>query len=151
MSFIGKIIGLYMKRDGRKYPLSEWPGLLAASQQTMVDSIQAASDTEKNQSVVRHLIGIERWSQSRLRVFLGGELVMDEYDGYQPAADLDMAALADQFVETRQATVGLAQELSDAGITDDQTVPHNDMGDVSARTWLAYIRGHGQQEAKRLK
>ena len=27
MSFIGKIIGLYMKRDGRKYPLSEWPGL----------------------------------------------------------------------------------------------------------------------------
>ena len=151
MSFIGRIIGLYMKREGRKHPLSEWPGLLAASQQTMVDSIQAASDTEKNQSVARHFIGIERWSQSRLRVFLGGELVMDEYDAYQPTADLDMAALADQFVETRQETVGLAQELCDAGITDDQTVPHNDMGDVSARTWLAYIRGHAQQEAKRFK
>ncbi len=34
MSFIGKIIGLYMKREGRKHPLAEWPGLLAASQQT---------------------------------------------------------------------------------------------------------------------
>ncbi len=101
--------------------------------------------------MARHIIGIERWSQSRLRLFLGGELVMDEYDTYQPAADLDMAALTEQFVETRRVTVELAQKISDAGVTDDQTVLHNDMGDVSARTWLAYIRGHAQQESKRLK
>lgn len=46
--------------------------------------IATAAESKENQTLARHIISIERWSQGRLRTLLGEELVMDEYDGYRP-------------------------------------------------------------------
>ncbi len=151
MSFIGMIIRKVLQREARKYPLADWPGVLAATQPKVTGRFEAGADSAENQETGRHIIGIERWSQSRLRVFLGGELVMDEYNAYEPASDLNMAALAQAFEEARQTSVELANQIVAAGIGDEKTVPHNDMGDLNASTWLAYISGHALRESGRIK
>jgi hypothetical protein len=150
MSIIGSIFRRFTELSGQKLKLAEWPDELEKSGEVVNGRFQASTGTNKHHSTGRHIIGIERWGQSRLRVFLGEKLVMDEYDGHQPATDLDMAALADAFTETRQATVALAAQLHEASLSETKTVPHNDMGDLTVRGWLAYLNTHASRESGRL-
>jgi hypothetical protein len=150
MSIIGSIIGSFIRRSAAKHSLEEWQTQLAASGEAVFGRFQASSDGEKQQKFGRHIIGIERWSQSRLRVFLGEPFVAEEYDNYAPETGLTASALGQLFNETRQETIALAQKLQEAGITDAQTVPHNQIGELNARGWLAYISGHADRESRRL-
>lgn len=150
MSFIGSIFRKFTERSGQKHTVSEWQSVLQKSGEVVNGRFQNSADTEKHHNIGRHIIGIERWGQSRLRVFLGGKLVMDEYDFYRPAVDLDMAALGTTFRETRRETVTLAAKIQEAAIDDTKTVPHNDMGDLTVRGWLAYLDTHASRESGRL-
>jgi hypothetical protein len=150
MSMIGSIFRRFSERAGQKLTLAEWQTELVKSGEGVNGRFKASTDTSKHHSTGRHIIGIERWGQSRLRVFLGEKLVMDEYDDYRPAADLDMAALGAAFSETRQETVALAAKIEEASVSVTQTVAHNDMGDLTVRGWLAYLNGHASRESGRL-
>jgi hypothetical protein len=108
-------------------------------------------DTPQNRQQLRHIIGIERWGQSRLRTLLGGPVLRDEYDGYQPAVTLDFAALRTEFAATRAITVALAQELQQRGLAEKGRAHHNSMGDVSVAIWLRYLTLHANFEATRMK
>jgi hypothetical protein len=111
-----------------------------------------AADTEKNKAQMRHIIGIERWGQSRLRTLLGEPLLTrEEYDNYAPADSLSMAELGETFAETRERLLGLIGELENAGISPTKTIPHNQMGNMTLRSWLYYLNFHATNEARQIK
>jgi hypothetical protein len=105
-----------------------------------------ATASDFNHERAAHVIGIERWAAHRLRALLGDELVIDEYDGYRPSTQLSMAELAEEFRQTRAATIALVHELQNKGIPLTDTVKHNEVGDLSAGGWLFYIENHTGRE-----
>ena len=62
---------------------------LETSGQTISTRLGGIASSAANRTRLRHIVGIERWGQSRIRTLLGQALVMDEYDGYQPAESMD--------------------------------------------------------------
>lgn len=110
----------------------------------------AANDNPDNCRLLSHIVGIERWGQSRLRVALGEPLTMDEYDSYRPPREATWPVLQDAFSETRQQTVAVVQALGKANVADVK-VPHNQFGPLSMRSWLRYLNMHANLEAKKLK
>lgn len=143
------IIGLLVERPGRKLTLTEWAQKLAKDGAALEQRV-AAIETPKAKATLRHIIGIERWGQRRLRVALGEPFIQDEYDGYQPEATADMATVRAAFHTTRQTTVALAQQLAAAGIDPQTTVPHNQFGPLTVRGWLSYLCTHANFESKRI-
>jgi hypothetical protein len=101
--------------------------------------------------VLRHLTGIERWGQRRLQILLGAAPIQDDYDGYQPNADLDLAGQLAAFAQTRAATLKLVDQLKEAGVSDTQKADHNDYGQLSARGWLRYLDLHASLESKQIR
>lgn len=151
MSLIGKIIRFVIERQAAKKSLSILQSDLRASKSIVAERIRSAADTRPNRGQASHLIGIERWAQPRLRVFLGDKLLQDEYDSYRPSVDLDMAALAKAFTAARAATLELIDALQKAGTSGTQAVPHNSLGQLSLRGWLMYLENHGKSESSGLK
>lgn len=128
--------------------------LLVAAQAegtTLSALIANKPDTPANRQQLRHIIGIERWGQSRLQTIVGGPALQDEYDGYRPAETLDFAALRQEFTATRAATVALVQQIQQRGLAETGRAHHNGMGDVSVAIWLRYLTMHAGMEAKRIK
>ncbi len=119
---------------------------LERTQDVVYTRMLNAKDTTLNRERAAHVIGIERWGARRLRVLLGEPLVMDEYDGYAPSTALSMAELAEEFKQTREATAALVRQLRDAGVKLDQTVKHNEAGDLSAAGWIYYVENHAWRE-----
>ncbi len=102
--------------------------------------------TERNYKLLSHVIGIERWGQSRLEVALGERsFSMDEYNAYRPKIGISWNELQDEFVTTRKQTVELAKRLaSQEG--NNVTVMHNEFGELSVLHWLVYLRQHANSE-----
>lgn len=151
MGLIDRIFRSLTERAAKKHTLGQWPGILAQSGAMVDNRFTSAKETASNVNTGAHVIGIERWGQSRLRVFLGDELVMDEYDGYRPPAEDGVAAMIPLFEETRAETIRLAEALAEADIPDTQSVPHNCMGGLTTRGWLAYLDSHATRESSRMK
>lgn len=151
MSLVGKIIHFVIEKQAAKKTLSELQSNLRASASIVAERMRSAADTPTNRGQASHLTGIERWAQPRLRVFLGDKLVQDEYDSYRPSADLNMAAQAKAFSDTRAATLELIAALQKAGAPGAQTTPHNDIGQLSLRGWLMYLENHSKSESAGLK
>ena len=84
---------------------------------------------------MRHIIGIERWGQRRLKTLLGEPPLTDEYDSYQPAESLEFSALKAEFKSTRAETVKLLKTLQKKGLAKTGTAHHNGMGDVPITIW----------------
>jgi hypothetical protein len=144
------IVNLMVERPGRKLPLAGWAQKLAESGEAINKRV-ATAQTPQGAATLRHITGIERWGQRRLQVALGEPFVLDEYDGYQPAADADLATLREAFRTTRQATVELAQKLAAAGVSDEVKIRHNQFGPVTVRGWLSYLTTHANFESKRIR
>jgi hypothetical protein len=146
---------LIIERPAKAKTYDQWLAALEQSGQEIEQRAAAAQDAAKAQAVMRHITGIERWCQNRLRMFLGGTFQRDEYDGYQPGAGLDLPGQVAAFHETRQETVGLARELQAAvtagKLAETATVMHNDFGPLTARGWLAYIVSHASRESTKIK
>ncbi|GAB4118396.1 MAG: hypothetical protein Fur005_29550 [Roseiflexaceae bacterium] len=118
---------------------------------TLTEQFGKAADTIANRKQIGHIIGIERWGQSRIRTLLGSPLRIDEYDSYRPDAAADMAIIRAEWAHTRAATLELIDQLSSAGIDFGTTVEHNDFGPMSVRGWLTYLNTHATLEAKRIR
>jgi len=144
------VVDFMVERPGRKLPLAAWSQKLAESGEEITKRV-ATVQTPQAAATLRHITGIERWGQRRLQVALGEPFAQDEYDGYQPAADADIATLREQFRTTRQATVALAQKLAAAGVSDQVKIRHNQLGPLTVRGWLNYLNTHASWESKRIR
>jgi len=153
MSLFGKILRtLMVDRQAGQKSVAELKTDLASSKSTLVTQLAGAADTDNAQKKLAHVIGIERWAQSRLKVALGDQqLIMDEYDGYRPERGLNLAELAKEFASTRDETLAIADRLTALPNIETQMVEHNDMGDMRVRSWLQYIDMHGQLELRKVK
>ncbi|WP_291423456.1 DinB family protein [Deinococcus sp.] len=113
---------------------------------------EAASDTPENREVLAHIIGIERWGQSRIQVALGQkEFVKDEYQGYRPPSGTGLPQLRSTLSQTRARTVELARQLHHNPPDDDFVVEHNGLGPLTAKGWLRYLTQHADLESRKLR
>lgn len=150
MSFLrdlGK--NLLFERPAKKRSLPEQIAELQNDTQRVVQAIRDAEQNERNHQVITHIIGIERWSQRRLRCAEGEEYVKDEYDAYRPAQDTPWQDLPRLFEATRTETIAIAQRLTEGHHT--RKIPHNSFGELTVRGWLHYIWSHAKFETRRLK
>ena len=152
MSIVQKAIGLVRRPlaevHARGNDIEDLADELETSGHDMMRRMEGKPDTNGNREAVAHWIGIERWGQRRLKVTLGEPLVMDEHYPYKPEGEKSFEELTKVFAETRKDTVALARTLDEAGVDPDGTVPHNDLGDLTVRGWLAYLIQHPDQEAR---
>ncbi len=139
------------ERPARKQTFAELITKLEQSGQAIASQAAVAADTPANRELLRHISGIERWGQRRLRVFLGKTFIQDDYEGYQPAANLNFAQQHEFFQKTRQATMELAKQLASAKLSETATVRHNFFGPLSVRAWLRYLESHANRERKQIK
>lgn len=139
---IGKLMHEFPVRNASFQDLI---GKLEHSKTVIMDRAQKAGDSEQNRRVLSHIIGIERWGQSRLRVFLGEPLVMDEYNGYRPSRETSWPTLLQGFADTRAETIRLAQQLATQQPVV-ATVPHNQFGETSVKGWLQCLLFHASRE-----
>lgn len=140
-----------VERPGRKRSLDEWAQRLESTLAEIDARAAASKDPVKGAAQLRHVITVERWGQSRLRVLLGKPLRTDASDAYAPNPSLSMAQLREVMHTTRAVTVALVQALADAGVSLEATVPHNDYGPLTVRGWLAYLNDHATREASRIR
>jgi hypothetical protein len=112
-------------------------------------ALRQAPDTPANRNQAGHVIGMERWGTQRLASLINGTVAaMDEYDSYRPSADLDLPALADEFLKVRADTLFLAARLEPYA---QKKVMHNDIGLLSVKTWLVYLNNHSRMESKSIQ
>ena len=150
MSFIGTIIRSYVESRAAKTSLEEIRKELESNRDEVSRRMAAAADTPGNCDQAGHVIGIERWAAHRMRSALSPSEspVLDEYDGYRPASDLPLSALAAAFRDTRAETLALLETLREM---QDCRIPHNQLGDLSVRGWFVYLSNHAEMESKKLK
>lgn len=147
MTIIGAGLRFISEWQGRNLSLQEAARLLETSGEALAQRFRGASATPRSLEQARHIIGIERWGQSRLKQLLGGPILNDEYDGYRPDELATMPALADAMTATRAETVALVRALQAAGKTGVETAPHNELGELSLLGWIVYLRDHAIREA----
>lgn len=142
-------------------PFIEWPvwgksldamaGQLERGLEPILDRFQRGGDSEQNRRVLSHIIGIERWGQNRLRMFLGNPLVMDEYNGYRPSRETSGAELVEMMKSTRAETVALARQIGGQGASTVKTMPHNQFGPLTPRGWMFYLYFHARAESRKMR
>ncbi len=140
-----------LRNPAKRRTLSQQLAALTTADKQMQHRLAKAAANEGNKEVVRHIIGIERWGQRRLRTFLGDPPGNDEYDPYRPHTDLDWLALCAELHQTRQQTIALGQQIRERHIGDEVVVNHNNSGPMTAREWLYYLGYHGRLEMLRIR
>ncbi len=140
-----------VERGARQRNYASLGDELQSGQEHLLAQVRRLPDSPANLEQMAHMIGIERWSQSRLKTLLGAELTLDEYDGYRPAVDLTLAQLADEYRKTRQASIALLKELQANEIPLTAKARHNDAGDISASAWFYYFMQHEGGHKTRMK
>jgi hypothetical protein len=141
---------LAFERPARKRSLAEHGRDLSQSGAQLLERLVGVSPRPEDRQRMRHIIGIERWGQRRLQVFLGEPFVRDGHHPYKPDETLDWPALLEAFKDTRRHTIALIDDLAKPGAHAVDTVAHNDFGALSTRGWLRYLKGHAEQEARRI-
>lgn len=142
---------LLIERPARKQSYAQLAQALEADAGPLVARFAAAADTPRNRHQLRHIIGLERWGQRRLRTALGEPPVSDEMDDYMPERGLSLADLSVAFAATRRETVVLARQLEARGIDGAQQVAHNQFGPLTLRGWLRYLNLHARLEGRRVR
>ena len=150
-TIFGFIRNLLIERPAKKQTLGQLTDNLQKDGNKIEQKIAEKADSEHNRNKLIHIIGIERWGQSRLKVALGEPFVLDEYDGYSPPANSSWNELRADFHRTRESTVALGRELAKANISPSTTIRHNDFGEMSTHGWLRYLNFHANQESKGIK
>lgn len=145
------IAWLIIERPASWRTFDELAFLLERSQKKLATRFANAKDSPEARDKLRHIIGIERWGQRRVRVALGEELVRDEYHAYKPSEDADWQALQQAFQETREESIALTRELENEHVQPDQRIPHNYFGPLTLRGWLRYLRTHADVEARSIR
>jgi hypothetical protein len=144
------LVRLILERPARRLTLTEYAVRLQRTGEKIERHLDAVSETVRNRIVLRHLVGIERWGQRRLRVALAEPLVLDEYDDYRPDKNMAWEDMKELFVSTRNETVALARKLETV-VMPDMTIPHNTYGNLTLRGWLRYLDLHARWESRKIK
>lgn len=144
---------ILLENPGRRKSLDEWAQTLQRTKTRLAKRLAAAKgDEAHNRAILNHIIGIERWGQRRLRVFLGQPSVRDEYDGYRPRKGQTWPELVAEFEATRDETVAIVEQLA---AVPEETLPpsvnHNQHGALSVYAWLRYMDMHASWEARRIR
>ena len=147
MNLFGRVFRFISESRARTLSLEAAARRLEASGPALAARMGAASPTPRTLEQARHIIGIERWGQARLRRLLGGPIANDEYDSYRPNDLAALPALADAFAATRAETVALVRALRQAGKTGDETAAHNELGELSILGWVVYLDDHAIRES----
>jgi hypothetical protein len=141
---------LFFEKPGRTLDYTAHITGLRTSGDALVTQFRHARDDQHNRALIRHIVGIEHWSQARLRELLGAAPFREEYDKYQPSAQHTVSELADIMQQTRAQSCAIVQQLADANIDLQQRITHNQFGPLTASGWLVYIRSHATIESKKL-
>lgn len=147
--FAVSAIRRHVERLGRRHSASELADRLAANGRGLAQRFASIDDGPDVREVLRHVIGIERWGQRRLRVALGEAFDPGGHQPFRPADDAHLDRLRVLFATTRSDTVTLARQLADRELEPDLQIAHDDLGDLSVNGWLAYLDGHAQLEVRR--
>jgi hypothetical protein len=142
--------GPALEQLAKNKPCVQTADRMEADGRTLLAHYAATGDGEYNRRVLSHVIGIERWGQSRLKVLLGAPFQQDEYDGYRPARETTWDTLQTQFTDTRAETVRLALELGSKA-DNEQKVLHNMYGPLTAQAWLNLLNTHANMESRKIK
>lgn len=142
------IVQNLIERPVAERTFDELAAELEASGADLEARFARASSSAANAEQLRHIIGIERWGQRRLKVAFGEPLDPGGYRPFRPADDRSWDALLADFRETRAATVELVRSL-DVGW--DLPIPHDSLGDLSVRGWVQYLRLHAALEGFRIR
>ena len=143
--------GVFLERPGRGKSLDQWSAALEKNGAAIGQRAGNGTNEVRASKVLRHICGIERWGQSRLRVFLGAPFARDEYDGFQPGTDLTLDEQRALWCTTRAETIALVHDLARGNVPADATVVHNDFGPLTARGWLRYMDIHATLESKKIR
>ena len=146
-----RVTRFIFERSVRLLPIQKLVSQLEQSAKHIFTLLDMCSDTPGNRLHLRHIIGIERWGQRRLRVALGEPFLNEEYDHYRPSNERSWEELKDDWVAAREATLSLSKELIQANIAPDFKVIHNRYGPLSIKGWLRYIDVHASSEGKHIK
>ncbi|MFN3265428.1 MAG: hypothetical protein ACK41E_01180 [Deinococcales bacterium] len=121
---------------------------LEQSGNKLFERFSSIGDTPQSRKTLRHIIAIERWGTSRLRMLLGEKpFVLDSSRDYYPPEQSAWNVLLDDLKTTRKDLITLVPFLE--GKT--QKVAHNMFGELSARAWLKYLNFHSNAEAMRVR
>ncbi len=142
---------ILLERPGQKWTMARWGEKLAASGEALGQQLDKSPDSERNRQVLSHIIGIEQWGQSRLRVGLGEPFQEVEYNSYRPPRSRSWEQLKAEFRMTRKKTVALAQALDDNQVDQFMKVRHNQYGMLTLGAWLRYLDVHANWETKKIK
>ncbi len=145
------IVYLILEMPASKLSYEDLAQRLENSCETITERITVVDDTPGNHEQLRHVIGIERWGQRRLRVALGEPFVLDELEGYKPSYAVKWPALQTEFRNTRHETIALARKLGKAKIDPSLKILHNSYGLLSPRGWLRHLDIHASTESKRIR
>src|SRR5688572_27295529 len=96
--------GLFFEKPARKQTLAEHLVELRRSGADLEARLSAFQGDRKTEQL-RHVIGIERWGQSRLRVLIGQPFVPGGHRPYLPRDGLSWDELVREFAATRAETV----------------------------------------------
>lgn len=140
-----------LERPGQKWTMSAWGEKLSVSGEKIERRLEKAPDSERNRQVLSHIVGIELWGQSRLRVALGESFKEEEYDNYRPSRSRSWEQLKAEFRLARKKTVALAEALDDQQADQFMQVKHNQYGMITLGAWLRYLDMHANAESKRIK
>ena len=139
------------ERPTRGIPATELLQRLEQSRDVFALLIQQHADTHKNRVLLGHIIGVERWSQARLRQCINGTTAPDESDAYVPSREVAFSVLLTNARDTRSDSVVLLTELIHAGVPPTRTIEHNQFGPLSVAAWFHYITTHAMLEARKMR
>jgi flagellin-specific chaperone FliS len=142
-------INLYMERSLRKLSIAEITEKVQLTGESLLQELDSCLQNEENRHLLRHIIGIELWSQRRLRAAQGEPLELDEVDRYLPPQKESWSSLVRTFQNTRSETVSLIRSFDDTAVKGIY-IPHNQFGDLSVRSWIKYLIMHADMEADKL-
>ena len=138
----------FIERPASRMSVVDLAAALSATGDEVRARLAKVGASPRNVARLRHIIGIERWGQRRLRVFLGEPPATDGHHPYKPT-ETEWGALLTEFASARADTVALAAELTT--VDHRETVPHNQYGPFTVRGWLRYLQRHARMESNLLR
>jgi hypothetical protein len=146
MSLTGVFLRIFSEQRAKHMSWGDLIQRLEHSAEIVLPRFDKATNNSRPLEAAKHVIGIERWAQRRLRIALGEPPVTDEYDAYRPDDLNDIKALRDAFATMRAETIAILQQLREADVSLDTTTPHNELGLLTIRGWVLYLTDHAWRE-----
>lgn len=143
------IAKIFIERPARRMGIDNLITRLEKSGQKLEKRLAGVSGRQKNQEIIVHVIGIERWGLRRMHAALGEPVTDEEYHAYCPA-ERKWPQLLDSLRATRQATVAMGKTIRMARVDANTRIYHNQFGEISLLGWLYYLDIHARLESMRI-